>query len=106
MQIMPDTFTWLQNYRTEFMPEKILDPSELYKPQVNIEYGTFLLKFLLDHYDGNRSLAIIAYNAGYGNVDTWLADGIIQRDVTAESVPFTETSNYIFQNLIHHSGYY
>ncbi|MBQ1388958.1 MAG: lytic transglycosylase domain-containing protein [Clostridia bacterium] len=95
MQLMPDTFTWLQNYRTEFMPDKIIDSKELYKPGVNIEYGTYMLKFLLDHYNGNRSLAIIAYNAGYGNVDAWLADGIIQRDVTAETVPFKETSNYL-----------
>ena len=62
MQLMPDTFTWLQNYRTEFMPDKIIDSKELYKPGVNIEYGTYMLKFLLDHYNGNRSLAIIAYN--------------------------------------------
>ena len=96
MQIMPDTFTWLQNYRTEFMPEKLLDSSELYKPQVNIEYGTYLLRYLLDRYDGDVSLAIIAYNAGYGNVDNWLADGTIPKSgVTSENVPFTETSNYL-----------
>ena len=96
MQIMPETFTWLQNYRTEFMPDKLLDSNELYKPAVNIEYGTYMLRFLLDHYGGNTSLAICACNAGYGNVDNWLADGTIPRDgVTSDSIPFTETANYL-----------
>ncbi len=96
MQLMPDTFTWLQNYRTDFMPEKLLDSSELYKPDVNIEYGTYLLRYLLDRYDGDVSLAIIAYNAGYGNVDNWLADGTIPKSgVTSEQIPFTETANYL-----------
>ena len=96
MQLMPDTFTWLQNYRTDFMPDKLLDSSELYKPQVNIEYGTYLLRYLLDRYDGDVSLAIIAYNAGYGNVDNWLADGTIPKTgVTSGSVPFSETANYL-----------
>ena len=96
MQLMPETFTWLQNYRTDFMPEKLLDSSELYKPDVNIEYGTYLLRYLLDHYDGDVSLAIIAYNAGYGNVDNWLADGTIPKSgVTSANVPFTETANYL-----------
>ena len=96
MQLMPDTFTWLQNYRTDFMPEKLLDSSELYDPQTNIEYGTYLLRFLLDHYSGNVPLTICAYNAGYGNVDSWLADGTIPREgVTSDRVPFTETANYL-----------
>lgn len=96
MQLMPDTFTWLQNYRTNFLPDNILDAKELYKPQVNIEYGTYMLRYLLDHYDGDTSLAIIAYNAGYGNVDSWLADGTVPRSgVTSEDVPFTETANYL-----------
>ena len=44
MQLMPDTFTWLQNYRTNFMPEKLIDSSKLYDPKTNIEYGTYLLR--------------------------------------------------------------
>lgn len=96
MQLMPDTFTWLQNYRTEFMPEKILDSDELFDPKTNIEYGVYLLRFLLDRYEGNTSLVICAYNAGYGNIDEWLANGTISADnVLAEDVPFPETSNYL-----------
>ena len=96
MQIMPETFTWLQNYRTDFMPEVILESDELYDPQTNIDYGVYLLSYLLDLYNGNTSLAICAYNAGYGNVDEWLANGTISEwNVTAEDIPFPETSNYL-----------
>ncbi len=96
MQIMPETFTWLQNYRYDFAPDKLLESDKLYSPKTNIEYGTFFLKYLLDLYDGDESLVICAYNAGHGNVDSWLADGTIpQHDVTPEDVPFSETSNYL-----------
>ncbi len=96
MQLMPDTFTWLQNYRTEFMPDKILDSKELYKPKLNIEYGVYLLRYLLDMYDGNTALAICAYNAGNGNIDEWLAQGIITPDnVDPDNIPFPETANYL-----------
>lgn len=96
MQIMPDTFTWLQNYRTNFMPEEVLEPEELYNPEVNIDYGVYLLGYLLEQYDNNVSLVICSYNAGHGNVDAWLADGTLDAEnVTAEDIPFPETSNYL-----------
>ena len=96
MQIMPDTFTWLQNYRENFEPKKILDSDKLYDPKINIDYGTYYLRYLLDKYDGDRSLVICAYNAGYGNVDSWIEDGTIPNgDVSPSDVPFSETSNYL-----------
>lgn len=96
MQIMPDTFTWLQNYRENFEPKKILDSDKLYDPKINIDYGTYYLRYLLDKYDGDRSLVICAYNAGYGNVDSWIEDGTIPNgNVSPSDVPFSETSNYL-----------
>lgn len=96
MQIMPDTFTWLQNYRSGFEPDKILKTDKLYDPKINIDYGTYFLRYLLDRYGGDKSLAICAYNAGYGNVDTWIADGAVPNgNVSPSDVPFAETSNYL-----------
>ena len=96
MQLMPDTFTWLQNYRTQFMPDKILDSKELYNPKLNIEYGVYLLRYLLDMYDGNVDLAVCSYNAGNGNIDDWLAQGLISYDnVDPDNIPFPETANYL-----------
>lgn len=98
MQIMPDTFTWLQNYRADFEPKKILDSDKLYDPKTNIDYGTYFLRYLLDKYNGDKSLVICAYNAGYGNVDSWIEDGTIPNgNVSPSDVPFPETSNYLLK---------
>ena len=54
------------------------------------------MRYLLDKYDGDRSLVICAYNAGYGNVDSWIEDGTIPNgNVSPSDVPFSETSNYL-----------
>jgi peptidoglycan lytic transglycosylase len=60
--------------------------SDLYNPEINIRYGSWYLRHLLDKY-GNERLALAAYNAGQENVDTWRARG--------EGIAFAETRNYV-----------
>ena len=73
-----------------------IEEEYLYNPELNIQIGLKYFADLLDKYDRNYSLAIIAYNAGIGNVDKWIEDGIIKRDGTdLENVPFKETNNYV-----------
>jgi peptidoglycan lytic transglycosylase len=70
--------------------------SDLAEPQINISYGAYYLRLLLDHYDGNETLAIAAYNAGIGNVDKWVADaGGAEAFRSAEHIPFPETRAYV-----------
>ena len=47
--------------------------SDLATPSVNVAYGSYYLRYLLDHYDGDEMLAVAAYNAGLANVDRWVA---------------------------------
>ena len=47
--------------------------ADLGTPQVNIAYGAFYLRYLLDRYGGNEAFALAAYNGGEGNVDRWIA---------------------------------
>ncbi len=42
-------------------------------------YGSYYLRYLLDHYEGNEMLAIAAYNGGLANVDAWVAQGARSR---------------------------
>ena len=60
--------------------------SDLYKPEINIRYGAWYLRHLLDKY-GNEKTALAAYNAGQENVDRWLAKN--------EPVQFPETRAYV-----------
>ena len=60
--------------------------SDLYKPEINVRYGAWYLRHLLDKY-GNERTALAAYNAGQDNVDRWRAK--------REPVQFPETRAYV-----------
>ncbi len=69
---------------------------DLFRPDLNIKIGLSYFTNLINKYNNNYYLAIIAYNAGIGNVDKWIADGIIKEDASdIENVPFKETNNYV-----------
>ena len=68
---------------------------DLINPEINIQIGTRYITKLLNIY-GNVELAIAAYNAGIGNVNNWIQQGIIKKDGTdIENIPFKETNNYV-----------
>ena len=61
----------------------------------NIEIGTCYLSSLIKKYE-NKELALAAYNAGTGNVDSWIKNGIIKKDGSdIENIPYKETNNYV-----------
>lgn len=67
---------------------------KLLEPDININIGTKYLSILIEKY-GNIEIAIIAYNAGIGTVDTWIEKGIINDDGSnIENIPYKETNNY------------
>jgi soluble lytic murein transglycosylase len=70
--------------------------ADLDTPQVNIAYGSFHLRYLLQRYGDNEVLAVAAYNAGEGNVDKWLVDASVSdRRFRAREIPFPETRQYV-----------
>ena len=70
---------------------------DLATPQVNISYGSWYLRYLLQRYHGNEALALAAYNAGEGKVDEWVAGASArgERFRAADHIPFAETRQYV-----------
>ena len=102
MQLMPQTARFLAHRSggTTFTT------ADLATPQVNIAYGSYYLRYLLDEFHGSREAARAAYNGGETNVDTWIArahaDG--HRFGVAD-IPFPETRDYV-QRVLHARAQY
>ena len=78
---------------------------KLYNPEINIKIGVKYFKSLLEKYN-NYNLAIIAYNAGMGNLDSWIEKGIIdEQGENIENIPFSETKNYVKKILQNYKIY-
>jgi soluble lytic murein transglycosylase len=90
MQITPEAASEIERHSggTTF---KLRDLSD---PEINIRYGTFLLRELLDRYEGDTVAALAAYNAGPANVDKWGGG-----DLTLADIPFPETRAYVEEVL-------
>ena len=68
----------------------------IYEPEINLKLGLNYFNTLLDFYNQNYVLAFSAYNAGMGNVQKWIGEGIIQEDGRdIENIPFKETNMYV-----------
>ena len=70
--------------------------NELFEPTTNIRLGTRYFRHMVDHYHGQVQYALAAYNAGEDRVDDWRSNGDF-KDVEefVESIPFTETREYV-----------
>ena len=89
MQLMPESFEWLQGLRGQK-----LDISELNNPDVNIDYGCYLLRYFYDYY-GSEETAVAAYNAGFV-VGDWLKDPNYSSDgKSLDAIPYGETERYV-----------
>jgi soluble lytic murein transglycosylase len=101
MQITPDTARFIarKSGGTRF------ELQDLGTPQINIAYGSWYLRYLLDRYGGRTALAVAAYNAGLQNVDKWVnaAGGPDRFD--PKSIPFPETRQYVSDVLSRRKDY-
>ncbi len=82
MQLLPDTARGIA-IRTGGSRFRVRD---LYDPEINVRYGSWYLRHLLDKYRDEET-ALAAYNAGQKNVDDWLRDG--------RGIVFAETRAYV-----------
>jgi soluble lytic murein transglycosylase len=102
MQITPDTADFIARHSGGYRFKQ----SDLATPQINIAYGSYYLRYLIDRYGGSETLAVAAYNAGLGNVDRWVAKaGGASEFNSAEHIPFPETRAYV-KNVMDRRGEY
>jgi soluble lytic murein transglycosylase len=101
MQITPDTARFIakQSGGIRFVQ------ADLATPQINIAYGTWYLRWLMDRYHGRQALALAAYNAGFGHVDDWVKQAGGPDSFDPQAIPFPETRNYVQQVLKRRKDY-
>ena len=94
MQLMEDTAKDVAKKNQIAIHEDNLK-KELCDVNKNIEIGTCYLSILMQKYQ-NQEVALAAYNAGKGTVDSWIEKGIIRKDGTdIEKIPYKETNQYV-----------
>ena len=65
---------------------------------LNVQLGSTYYRQLLDRFDGNRVLALTAYNAGPHRVDRWRSkagEAGLPVEIWVETIPYKETRNYV-----------
>ncbi len=91
MQIMEETFDWVK-FR---MGDEDTVYYDMFKPEMNIKYGCWLLGYLYEEF-GSVEVAAAAYHAGRGNVNKWLADSRYSSDgVHLDEIPIGDTAHYV-----------
>jgi soluble lytic murein transglycosylase len=93
MQVLPSTARFIES-QPEPPPGRAID---LRNPEVNISFGSWYLRYLLDRHGGSVPAALAAYNAGPESLRRWreaaIARGTELR--VPEDVPFDETRQYV-----------
>ena len=101
MQLMPATAKWvaqkikLVNYH----------PSRVAEMDTNVTLGTNYMKMVLNSLDNHPVLASAAYNAGPGRARRWRAERPLEGAIYAETIPFTETRDYV-KKVMSNAVYY
>jgi len=90
MQLMPPTALWIAHKtgRTSVPTPQLEDP------ELNIQLGTYYLRYVLDRLDGLQALAAAAYNAGPGRAQAWRGSLPLEGAIYVETIPFNETRDY------------
>ena len=97
MQVMPETGEWIAgklDLSDSFTADMLTDPA------LNVRFGSWYLRYLLNRYDGDKRCASAAYHAGQGTVDAWLADPSMSPDGHTLSAIGYETTDYYVNKVL------
>jgi soluble lytic murein transglycosylase len=85
---------------------KHYNASQLYTPAINMQLGTRYFRGMVDKFGGSFEYALAAYNAGSDRVEEWLGQGKYRDPQEfVESIPFTETREYV-QAILRNASVY
>lgn len=103
MQLMPATAQWVAKKigMADYHPGKVTDMG------VNVTLGTNYMRMVMDGLDNHPVLASAAYNAGPGRARKWRAATPLEGAIYAETIPFTETRDYVkkvMANAMHYAA--
>ncbi|NJD35774.1 MAG: lytic transglycosylase domain-containing protein [Betaproteobacteria bacterium] len=101
MQLMPATAKWVaQKIKlSSFHPDRVTEMD------MNVTLGTNYMKMVLASLDNHPVLASAAYNAGPGRARKWRADQPLEGAIYAETIPFSETRDYV-KKVMSNAVYY
>ena len=81
-------------------------PDMLFRPEINLQIGTYYLRSQLDQLKGHWEETLASYNAGKSRVNRWLTWGEFREPAEfVESIPFSETRNYV-QSVLRNAEMY
>lgn len=101
MQIMPATGRWI----AQRLGIKGFNTQSLNEPETNIKFGTYYLRHVQQSLDDHPVLATAAYNAGPRRAQRWRDSKPMEGAVYIESIPFTETRDYV-KKVMSNAMYY
>ena len=103
MQVMPSTGKWVASKigMDNFVHGMLNDL------RTNITLGANYMNMVLANFDGDEILATVAYNAGPSRARAWrgLLDAPMEGAVFVESIPFSETRNYVRNVMANATNY-
>jgi soluble lytic murein transglycosylase len=101
MQIMPATARWIAGK----LGIRGFQPADIQDPATNIRFGSYYLSHVQATLDGSPVLATAAYNAGPSRAQRWRDSRPMEAAVYIESIPFTETRDYV-KKVMSNAMYY
>ena len=102
MQLMENAFDWVK-YRMGDKSDISYD--DMYSPECNIRYGSFMMKLLLEEYK-DITTAVAAYHAGRGMVNKWLQNPEYSNDgKTLDKIASRTTGHYVYKVMKSYEGY-
>ncbi len=101
MQLMPATARWVANK----IGLKGFHQGQVNNTEINVLLGTTYMRLVMESLDNHPVLASAAYNAGPGRARKWRADIPLEGAIYAETIPFSETRDYV-KKVMSNSIYY